>query len=1788
MAMQDAAAKAKEAELKAEMEKQAALEAQAEALRLAEDRAQEAAEAAERAAAAEDAKKAAEQDAASAASATEEAERRAADAAAGKDAADVEALEANERAEEAQRRMEEAIAREREKAEELRLSMEAEAQAAQEEAQARAAMDAAEREAEYAREQAALQAKHDEEARRVAEERAREAAEAKTKADEEAAAAQEHALKVATENAEADAAERVAKSVRDAEEEAARRAEEEARRLATDPTRSDKEKEEAARAAQKALDDLKRLHDENLKASSAEKEAEARRAAEEAEANARAEAAEAAAKAAAEAEIALAKGDEERRRQEEQHRREAQEHIEAARKAAAAAEEAERQAAEEEKKRHREREEAERAHQEAAAAAEKAEREAEEARRLAKQKEEEALRAAEASAKAAEEARRKAEEEAARQAALAEAEREAERSAAEKEARERAAKAAQEAEQKAREEVAKREEAERAAREAAEKALQDELQAKKDMDRALQEAEEESIQAAKSRAELEREVMQTLERAYQQKEAAVAMALAKAKKEEEEAEEAAKVSDEVKAEAAQKRRTSEIAADDLVKAVEGKTSAESQEKDASKAKQEADQFLKDAEASVTHAEILALQASVVAKNAEEEASRRAQELDNAQKKMEDAAKKQQEAQGQAAEAAEAKAEAERAANDLSTLARNAQQRGDQIRYDAAMESMEEQLERARQEGSRQAAAEREAKAAEEEGRRARKQAAEAAQASANAEAALIKASAAKESADANALKAAMHKQQAEAAAKKASAQMRAKTYAAEAARQEEQLKDMKAKAATETARSAIQKMQSVKSAITQGRRGSQIRELNRQVNDSEKQIAKMTSEHQIEMATLRVEHETALLEAQRAADDCLADANERFRERLKKVKKAALKFATGMAQEEKTLLLMKACFHIWAHLAWREISQDLFGTVNLRAASVLRIYDRHVYTPSVILLSFCVWAQVLTPRPRAEIVAIETRLHTKHFMENFFLRTGTLFAKVTKEQVLYLWSEICKVASRRKEIRLRARLGGEVSHRTFLGVHMQAMLRTWWFRAKQTLLLLRQRAVMCQQSFCVSELQHMLAVVSICTWAFLTWSKWWRSEREHRQAMQLRRFQLETTLVLLAKVATWRLLPLVFGYWVQQTNINKDLQKKKEDTVQQTIGFLRGKKLEMNHAGWWAFNTWLATVESIVVMRTHEKELAEENAKARRQGKAVSDMLVVIANANFIMLIFELWCWSVDAIRAARRADQSMQLLRESMGSQLRRASDLQAVFAGQRMMWLFHGAWRTAVAIRKLEAAQGSAPRRPAKQPEMFMLDSEDERETYEAAPWQSIGNVMQHLPKNPGQASEMKKDLELVRLAGVAIDGVDQQEEWRLRLGPVLEALVAVRSRNWRLACDLRSSVESALLHLGELHEGMLLLLEQMARKVLRPASEPAESWHPQGGWLADVARLARQAKQLQGNLDVLTKQWQPLSQALLEATAAAVRVVLDSRVLEALAEDDELVDANIDDASRKILDLLQDELQELRRDEEKLRVACGGFLGRSAAAKKDLRALAEARRDLPVYDEKMQPSQAAALEQEATALDAGGEQAKTLLQALTASVEYLDTDARGLLQYLDNSEVLRAGVDAAASSPQPEFQADTLLPASPQGFTSAAPSGRSGFAGSSVAATATPRRRLEFLPVSPVQMEVPSAITAGLEAIGRIISARSCEYLLRQVWRAWFVWVQLLRRLRVQARPAVQHPLIAAGEDESRALQPLVDRWGPLEETLLPQMRPRTPSGSPAVQRFLDMPLPPPPEPPPGDPT
>jgi len=376
-------------------------------------------------------------------------------------------------------------------------------------------------------------------------------------------------------------------------------------------------------------------------------------------------------------------------------------------------------------------------------------------------------------------------------------------------------------------------------------------------------------------------------------------------------------------------------------------------------------------------------------------------------------------------------------------------------------------------------------------------------------------------------------------------------------------------------------------------------------------------------------------------------------------------------------------------------------------------------------------------------------------------------------------------------------------------------------------------------------------------------------------------------------------------------------------------------------------------------------------------------------------------------------------------------------------------------------------------------------------------------------------------------------------------LEALTTVRSRSWRLVCDIRTESEGALLRVGELHEAMLGLLEGLARIALHQPQRSQSLSDELGcdpaalGPMAEVLRHTAEAEKVQMQLSELVCECAPLSEALLEATAGAVRLVIDNR------------GANAEDA--RAVKMIAAELCELRSDRRRLADTCCALAARIQEAEQDLRSLGDARSELPARS-----ADAASLAgAEARTLDGAGNATRQLLRTAAECVNSLRNDAHGLLQYLDASELLRSvavwGVnDAAADAGAGPLASWPLKNTGDSSQHACTTLGNSRLATSwmedEVLLAGRPRPDLPADAPAGRQHHSRDAIRpagAGdpiassnhvgiVKSVGPVRGHPDPQRLggflvqwrrprLQTVWRAWLLWVQLVRRLRAASLDA-----------------------------------------------------------------
>ncbi|CAE7215070.1 Ank2 [Symbiodinium natans] len=212
-------------------------------------------------------------------------------------------------------------------------------------------------------------------------------------------------------------------------------------------------------------------------------------------------------------------------------------------------------------------------------------------------------------------------------------------------------------------------------------------------------------------------------------------------------------------------------------------------------------------------------------------------------------------------------------------------------------------------------------------------------------------------------------------------------------------------------------------------------------------------------------------------------------------------------------------------------------------------------------------------------------------------------------------------------------------------------------------------------------------------------------------------------------------------------------------------------------------------------------------------------------------------------------------------------------------------------------------------------------------------------------------------------------------------LESLVVQRSRSWIWAQDMQRAVDQGIQGILELHEAMLLLVEQAARHSLLQGQEDprAESR------IASVKQLVTRVGEVNEELGKLRRDRAEFWFALHETSEEAVRCMRQANSLPAPVP-----------AVVKRLDF---EIQELCDDQKKMAEAFNELALRLKAAGGSLQSLQEARNSLP---------KGAHASQEAQALDEAGVDAQKLLQASREVVSALVADVRDLFYLVDGSNL------------------------------------------------------------------------------------------------------------------------------------------------------------------------------------
>jgi len=226
--------------------------------------------------------------------------------------------------------------------------------------------------------------------------------------------------------------------------------------------------------------------------------------------------------------------------------------------------------------------------------------------------------------------------------------------------------------------------------------------------------------------------------------------------------------------------------------------------------------------------------------------------------------------------------------------------------------------------------------------------------------------------------------------------------------------------------------------------------------------------------------------------------------------------------------------------------------------------------------------------------------------------------------------------------------------------------------------------------------------------------------------------------------------------------------------------------------------------------------------------------------------------------------------------------------------------------------------------------------------------------------------------------------------RLKDCRAALTVVRSRRWRLFCDLRGFLETALLWADELRGALQHLLEHAAKKGLRPFEYnkyEEETWAP----LAEVLRIEDEAFRLEQQMEDLCSQRTALSNDLFRATALALRLHIETH--------DSL-------KGKRVVELLEVELGDLRADECSLVETSDRLVARLEVPGKELRTLMETRLN---FELRAGPVAMETIREEGKAIDSAEARAGCVLRAIAAGIGRFRADANSVLEYLDNSTML-----------------------------------------------------------------------------------------------------------------------------------------------------------------------------------
>ncbi|CAE7578162.1 unnamed protein product [Symbiodinium sp. CCMP2456] len=227
-------------------------------------------------------------------------------------------------------------------------------------------------------------------------------------------------------------------------------------------------------------------------------------------------------------------------------------------------------------------------------------------------------------------------------------------------------------------------------------------------------------------------------------------------------------------------------------------------------------------------------------------------------------------------------------------------------------------------------------------------------------------------------------------------------------------------------------------------------------------------------------------------------------------------------------------------------------------------------------------------------------------------------------------------------------------------------------------------------------------------------------------------------------------------------------------------------------------------------------------------------------------------------------------------------------------------------------------------------------------------------------------------------------------------LESLMVERSRSWIWAQDMQRTVDHGIEGILELHEAMLLLLEQAARHSLLQGQEDprAESR------IAAVKQLVARVGQVNAELGKLRSDRVEFWYTLHETSEEAVHFLRQANSLPA--------------PGPAVVKRLDFEIEELCDDQKKMAEAFSELALRLKAAGGSLESLQEARGSLPT---------GAHGSQEAAALDEAGADAQKLLESSREVVTALLADVRDLFYLVDGSNLRpRLRPHPALSAPAP----------------------------------------------------------------------------------------------------------------------------------------------------------------------